>query len=361
MASRQPDGPIESDRYEGAPHPREVHACFGHEAAERQLLDAYRSGRMPPAWLIGGPEGIGKATLAWRLARFVLAHPDRDAAAVKGAADLGVDASHPAARLIHARAHGDVSVLRREWNEKSRKPFTEIRVDDVRKVLHRFQHAAAAGGFRIAIVDTADDLNRASANALLKIIEEPPDEAMFLILAHRPEQVLPTIRSRCRILSLRPLELASLEAAVLGLGEPWSDTEPAILRRAAVRAQGSVRQCLRLLTGDALALLEGIGSILAALPKVDGRKLHALCDALEADGSDDSFAMCLEAILDWLAARLQDSAPAGRPASRLAPFAEVWDKVTAAAREAESLNLDRRPLLLTMVADLAAAAEAGAR
>ncbi len=360
MAAHQSDSPIESDRYEDAPHPREIYACLGHAAAEQQLLDAYRSGRMPPAWLIGGPQGIGKATLAWRLARFVLAHPDRGAVAALRAADLNVDASHPAARLIHARAHGDVSVLRREWNDKTRRPFTEIRVDDVRKVLHRFQHAAAAGGFRIAIVDTADDLNRAGANALLKMIEEPPNEAMFLILAHRPERVLPTIRSRCRILSLRPLELATLEAAVQGLGEPWSSIEPAILRRAAVRAQGSVRQCLRLLTGDALALLEGIGAILAALPTVDGRKLHRLCDALEADGSDNSFAMCLEAILDWLAARLTESAAAGHTAGRLAPIAEVWDKVTAAAREAESLNLDRRPLLLTMVADLAAAAEAGA-
>jgi DNA polymerase-3 subunit delta' len=361
MAPRQPDPPAESDRYEGAPHPRDVHACFGHAVAEQQLLEAYRCGRMPPAWLIGGPEGIGKATLAWRLARFVMANPDPTNAAVQHATDLAVDPGHPAARLIQARAHGDVSVLRREWNEKARKPFTEIRVDDVRKIVHRFQHAASAGGFRIAIIDSTDDLNRAGANALLKMIEEPPDKALFLILAHRPEQVLPTIRSRCRLLALRALDLGNLEAAVQGLGEPWSDFEPAIVRRAAGRARGSVRQTLRLLTRDALAVLESTSAILDALPRVDGRKLYQLSDLMEADGSAESFTMCLEAILDWLATRLEQDAAAGRPAHRLAPFAEVWEKVTAAAREAEALNLDRRPLLLTMVADLAAAAESGAR
>jgi len=218
--SREFAGPPESDRFPGAPHPRENLSFFGNAAAERALLDAYRRERLAQAFILGGPEGVGKATLAWRLARFLSAHPDPRAAAVQQAGSLFVTADAPAARRMAAQALPDLFSLRRAWNEKSRKHFTEIRVDDVREVTQAFHSASGVGGWRVAIVDAADELNRSSANALLKIIEEPPERSVFLLVAHRPARILPTIRSRCRKLALEPLEPDEIAAAfrTFGLG-----------------------------------------------------------------------------------------------------------------------------------------------
>ena len=158
-ASSTDDLPPDSDALEGALHPRETSVLFGHEAGERDFLEAFRQGRMPQAWLIGGPEGIGKATFAWRAARFVLAHPDPRLPAVARATNLATSNAEPAVRRLIARAHPDVACLRREWDSKSKKHYTEIRVDDVRAGLQVFQLSAAFGGWRVAIVDSADDLN----------------------------------------------------------------------------------------------------------------------------------------------------------------------------------------------------------
>ena len=194
----------ESDRFEDAPHPRESVHCFGHAGPERQFILSYLAGHLPHAFIIGGPPGIGKATLAWRLARFLLAYPD-PAAAGEAKADLFVAPDHPAARQVAALAHPDLVLLRREWNEKDKRFFTEIRVEDVRRAIHMFQQAAGRGGYRICILDCAEDLNPSSANALLKLIEEPPPRSLFLIIAHRPGQMLATLRSRCQKILLKPL------------------------------------------------------------------------------------------------------------------------------------------------------------
>ncbi|PPD42510.1 MAG: DNA polymerase III subunit delta', partial [Methylocystis sp.] len=223
--SKDVAGPPESDRFDDAPHPRETLALFGHARAERELLDAYRANRLAQAWIIGGPEGIGKATLAWRFARFLVANPESSAAAVQGAESLAVAANHAAARRVATMALADISLLRREWNEKAKPPkhFTEIRVDDVRTMSASFHHASGTGGWRVAIIDCADELNRSAANALLKLIEEPPARALFLLVAHQPGRMLPTIRSRCRKLMLSPLPEEETVAAVEALGAPWSE------------------------------------------------------------------------------------------------------------------------------------------
>jgi DNA polymerase-3 subunit delta' len=208
------DGLPESDRFAPAPHPRNTFQLFGHEQAESEFLEAFRAGRMPQAWIIGGPPGIGKGTLAWRMARFVAAHPDSTSPAVQQAKNLAVDPGHPAARKISALAYGDLALLRREWVEKNKKFATRITVDDVRRALHKFEQAAGEGGWRMALIDSADDLNVSSANALLKLIEEPPPRSLFLLVAHQPGRLLPTIRSRCRMLMLQPLETPALSAAV---------------------------------------------------------------------------------------------------------------------------------------------------
>jgi DNA polymerase-3 subunit delta' len=358
MAREADDIVFESNRLADAPAPWETLALFGHVAAERQLLEAFRSDRLPNAYIIAGPEGIGKATLAFRFARFMLTHQDPAAAAVTTAQSLAVAPEDPVARRIAANAHGDITVLRREYNERTRKHFSEIRVDDVRKLLHRFHHAAAAGGYRIAILDSAEDLNRAGANALLKIIEEPPPKSLFLIIATRPGALLPTIRSRCRLLRLAPLPQMAVVQAVEALGQPWSKTAAEAIARAAARAGGSVRQALRLLDSDALTLLNETHRLLAHLPSIDWRKVHQLADEVGSDpvaGFDSVFG----AILDWIDARVQ--AGSGDGVAHLAPLAEVWEKASVAARETEALNLDRRPLILSIFAQLATAMGGGVR
>ncbi len=188
------------------------------------MLSAYREGRLAHAWLIGGQEGVGKATLAWRFARFVLANPDPAAPAVARGA-------RSSCRPRPIRRPGcwpsspipDFSLIRREWQAAAKRLASEISVDAVREGLQVFQLSAAFGGWRVAIVDCAEDLNRNSANALLKMVEEPPQRSLILIVSHRPGQVMPTIRSRCRRLRLDPLSEDEIVEAVAGLGPPWSD------------------------------------------------------------------------------------------------------------------------------------------
>ena len=244
----------EADRIDDTPHPRETQEFFGHREAEQGLLNAYRAGRLPQAYVIGGQQGIGKATLAWRLARFLLVHPDPASQAVQHANDLSIGAHDPVMHKVAALSHGDVVLLRREWNEKSKRHYTEIRVDDVRQASHLFRSASAAGGYRICIVDSADDLNNSAANALLKLVEEPPPRSLFLIVSHRPALLLPTLRSRSQMLTLRPLETNAILRVIETLGEPWTEASEAERRIAAERAQGSIATALSLLADEGIAL-----------------------------------------------------------------------------------------------------------
>jgi hypothetical protein len=201
-----------------APHPRETSAFFGHADAEAAMLDSYRGGRVPHAWLIGGVTGIGKATLAYRFARFALAHPDPTAGTVQAARSLALDADHPIARRVAAQGHPDLLVLERTLGDTG-KLRSVITVDQVRKTVPFFGSTAGEGGWRIVIVDTVDELNAEGENALLKLLEEPPVKSMLLLVTHRPGHVRATLRSRCRRLSLRPLgadDVARAAAAALG-------------------------------------------------------------------------------------------------------------------------------------------------
>jgi len=332
------------------PHPRVTGELFGHTEAEQTLLDAYRGGRIPHAWLIGGEAGIGKATLAYRMARFVLAHPDAVAAAVQRANSLAVPAENPVARRIAGQAHGDLLTLERVVNEKTGKLFTVTRVDDVRRTVPFFGSTAGEGGWRVAIVDPLEDLNREGENALLKVLEEPPPRALLLLVSHAPGRVLPTIRSRCRTLILRPLADADVaRAATAAMGET-ADAEA--ICDAAAAAGGSVGRALMLLEGDALELRQQVVGLLDRLPALDPRALHALGDEI-AGTQAETLAAFVDAVNTWLSARLNSGPQDGR---RLARVAEVWTEVNRAMREAEAYNLDRKPLVFSVFEQLAGAA-----
>jgi DNA polymerase-3 subunit delta' len=333
------------------PHPRVAHDLIGHADAEQAMLDAYRSGRMPHAWLIGGPPGVGKATLAYRMARFVLAHPDRDVAAVRSATSLAVAADHPAAQRIAAQAHPDLLVLERAINEKTGKLYTVIRVEDVRRTVSFFGSTAGEGGWRVCIVDSADELQYPqAANALLKILEEPPANTLLLLVSHAPARLLPTIRSRCRRLMLRPLsaaEVATGAARVLDRAKDDAD-----IREAAAQAEGSIGRALMLLEGPALELRRQVVTQLERLPSIDPRALHALGDAL-GGAEPQRLEAFVDTVNEWLATRSADGPQNNR---RLIRFADAWEKVNQAARDADTYNLDRKPLVFSVFGWLAEAA-----
>lgn len=334
-----------------ASHPRSTMALFGHDAAEQALLAAYRTGRMPHAWLITGPAGIGKATLAYRLARFVLVHPEPASAEVAPARSLAVAAEHPVARRVATQTQGDLLVLERRLNEKTGKLLQDIAVDDVRKTVTFFGATAGEGGWRIAIVDAVDELNAAGANALLKIVEEPPRRSLLLLVAHSPARVLPTIRSRCRVLALRPLDQADVARAVAAaLGRAADD--PVIIAAAGV-ADGSVARAIALCGGPLLTVRERVTALLERLPQVDPRSLHALADLLER-AEREAFATFVEAVQEWLSKELHRPPQDVR---RLAPLAEAWGRIDDAARELDTYNLDRRPFTFQVFRWLAEAVE----
>jgi len=329
------------------PHPRETLTLHGHVEAEHAFLDAYRGGRMPHAWLIGGARGIGKATLAYRMARFVFAHPDPAISAVQNAESLALPADSPAVRRVAAQGHSDLLALERVEDDKG-KMSTVIPVDMVRKTIGFFGSTAGEGGWRVCIVDSADELNAAGANALLKILEEPPAKCLLLVVSHAPGRLLPTIRSRCRRLALRPL---SPEDVARSLADALRrDAGESDIKAAATASDGSVARALDLLGGTALKVREQVNTLLGALPTVNPRDLHALGDALGRDES--AFAAFVDAVRDWLSARV--TAARAEP-SRLARFAEVWDRLNKAARDVEIFHLERKPMVFNVFGWLAEA------
>lgn len=344
---------LDHDRLDEAPHPRSTYHLIGHKAAEQVLLDAYRSGRMHHAWIIGGEEGIGKATLAYRLARFIFAHPDPASPEVAAAKDLFVDPEVPAARRMAQQAHPDLFVLKRGLTKDGRSLMGEISVSEARRAVNFFSTTAGEGGWRVTIVDTADDLNTNAANALLKVMEEPPPRSLFLILSSAPKRLLPTIRSRCRTLLLKPLSEEDVTGVLKNLPDLAGETDPAELARIAGAAQGSVRRAAALLAEDSLALHDQISGLLSRLPDVDATALHALAEKLAGREGTAAFELFVGAIQDWLHERL--TLGAARQDPRLAAWAALWEKTGRTAREAEIYNLDKRPLVFAIFSDLAAA------
>jgi DNA polymerase III subunit delta' len=332
----------------GLPLPRETTVLYGHENAEREFLAVYQSGRVPHAWLIGGEPGIGKATLAYRIARFVLAHPDPSRLAAS--ASLALDPDHRTVRRIAVNAHSDLLALERTVGD-SGKLRTVITVDQVRRLSTFFGSTAGEGGWRVCIVDSADELKYPEgSNALLKMLEEPPPRSLFLLVSHAPGRLLPTIRSRCRRLALRPLaqaEVTRAASAALGLKAPLALSDQAVAAAAAA-SRGSVARALALAGGPMLALREKVVELLKALPATDPRALHALGDQLDRDrGLLEVF---VGAVRDWLSGHL-DAETANL--ARLAGIADLWERLNRSAREVETYNLERKPLVFSIFGLLA--------
>lgn len=364
--------------------PRHAADLYGHAAAEQTLLDAWASGRLPHAWLLTGPRGTGKATLAFRFARFLLAHGP--AAAADAGPSLFGDAPVLPSSLATAEAnpvfarvanggHADLITVERSWDDKNDRWRSEIVVDDVRAVVDRFAMTAAEGGYRVCVVDAADDMNTNAANALLKILEEPPPNAVLLLVSHAPGALLPTLRSRCRRLVLRPLGDPELAAT---LGALLPDLTAVERQGLAVLAEGAPGRAVALAAEGGLELLHGLLDLVAQLPQPDPGKLHSFGDALGRDRSGRRFQLMAE-LYSWWLARVIRAAAAGQIggtawreifsgetvlAHRLAQWqaperwAEDWEATGRLLQRGESVNLDRKQMLLNLFAALGRAASA---
>jgi DNA polymerase III subunit delta' len=354
--------------------PWQNHDLAGHEAAEQAFLQAWNSGRMPHAWLITGAKGVGKATLAYRCARFVLAQGDTDGkAGLFGAPPpperLDIPDDDPVVPLVAQLGHPGLRTITRTEDEKSKKMRNEIVVDDVRKAIRIFNVTAGQGAWRIVIVDAVDEMNRNAANALLKTLEEPPQRALLLLVAHNPGRLLPTIRSRCRTLPLKPLEEADVVSL---LSKRAPEAEPDGLMSLARLADGSPGRALELLESGGHGIYEDLINLLKPLPDLDITALHKFADRMARKDATDS-ARAFMALLDWWLARMIRHAALGQQpvdivagdgalsqnlASRrsLDQWIEVWEKITRLAARADSVYLDRKQVLLNVFSMLEKAA-----
>ena len=362
---------------EGPPAPRENPELLGHEAAEQVLLRAMSSGRLPHAWLLSGPRGIGKATLAYRFARFVLAGrgeagqggPDLFGEAPAPPTSLYLEPEHEVFRRVAAGGHADLRTLEIGTDPRSGRPRREILVDDVREIGHFLRMTAAEGGWRVVVVDAVDSLNRNAANALLKVLEEPPERALLLLVSHAPGGLLATIRSRCCQLPVAPLPADTLAALLARHAPALGEAERTSL---AALADGSLGRALELAELDGLALYGELLGVLEGLPRLDTAKLHALGDRLARPGAEAAFRAGMELLLGWLARLIRGAAEGAAPREAvagegalmarllaphgLAPWLPLWDKIERLAAQAEAVNLDRKQVVMTALLALQTAA-----
>jgi DNA polymerase-3 subunit delta' len=359
------------DRVEGAPHPRETVRLFGQDKAEQDFLTAYTTGRLHHGWLLTGPKGLGKATLAWRIARFLLATPEQEDDGLFGAPappdTLEIGADHPVMRRTLALSEPGLFLLRRAWDDKAKRLKTQLTVDEVRKLKGFFTLSSAEGGRRVVIVDSMDELNTSAANAILKLLEEPPARTTLLMVAHQPSRLLPTIRSRCRELRLAPLDTEDMARA---LGQAGAEVAATDAQALAALSSGSVGAAMRLLNHDGLKLYADLVHTVGTLPRLDRPRAIALGDSTAGKANEARLDLTLT-LMDTLLARLARTGVTGAPPTpeaapgeaamlaRLSPdpatgraWAQLAQEAGDRARHARAVNVDPAALVLDLILQL---------
>ncbi len=351
------------EQLEGAPHPRETARLVGQAAAEAAFLQAWSGGKLHHAWLLTGPRGVGKASLAWRIARFLLATPDLDQGgflAPEPPTSLDVPSEHPVARRLLAGGEPALKSVTRTVNPDTKRMRKQIVAEDIRSLNGFFQLSAPDGGRRVVIIDDADEMNATAANALLKMLEEPPARATLLLISHRPSGLLPTIRSRCRTLRLGTLD-ADQMAEALALSGVEVKGDPAAL---AALSGGSVGGALRLSLMGGLEIYAELVALLESLPRLDRGRAVKLAEAAAQRGAEEKLRL-LFTLVELLLARLARTGATGAPPSpeaapgeaalmqRLSPspaqarlWAELAQSLSARTAHGLAVNLDPAALVL---------------
>ena len=331
---------------------------LGQEEAEKALLDAYNSNKLHNSWLISGVKGIGKATLAYRFARFLL---DEKRRSFTPATSLATAPDSVSNMLISSGSHPDFKVIERDFIETDRKKVLKaikdgtaldeselkglkksafIRIDDVRGINEFLTKKSSNDGWRVVIIDSIDDMNTASANALLKILEEPPAKSILLLISHNVGQLLPTIRSRCTKLVLKPLADNAV-ASLLRRYRP--ELDETTIKGVTEIASGSIGKALNYVDCGALERYRGLCAVIGAGSRF---KLQDLLNWVDASVvSEESFDLASELVLKYCSDHILTS-------RNIEETARVWENAVKILRQAESLNMDKKEALINIIGNL---------
>ena len=359
------------------PLPREANAILGHNMAERVLLDAWNSGRMPHAWLFSGPRGIGKATMAYRFARFVLASRGVDTGTNlfsdpvgEAAKSMDVDPSCPISLQVKNGGHPDLLTIERSINPQTKQLRRDIVVQDVSALSVFLRLTAANGGWRVVVIDSVDEMNRHAANAVLKLLEEPPNRALLILVSHAPGSLLPTIRSRCRKLHTSALTDADVGAL---LNQFTDDIDPETASAAIRLAEGSVGRALQIVASGGPEILRHAVRLISSTGNLDQQSLHKMAEKWIRRGKGEqgnNLQERLELLLWWITQGVRRKA-VGKKSSEETVLGEVrmfdglvarngLDGCCARIQKAENilrrgigLNLDRKQIVLSVMQALA--------
>ena len=360
----------ESDRLDDFPHPRECRSLFGHKMAIASVRDAAAQDQVHHAWIIAGPEGIGKATFAYRLAKYLLASPNEREGGNDG---LQVQHESIANRQVLTLSHPGLMAIRRSYDIKNKRFPTAITVDDVRRLKDFLTHKAAGGNWRVVVVDRADEMNINAANALLKSLEEPPTRTVFLLIVNELGRMLPTIRSRCRLLHLQPLNDDDLiEAAIQSVNDTDGvDVDRNALVQLIPTAMGSVRRLLSLATGDGAAVEKSVTDFYNSISRAHPWSgWHTTAEKYASAQMQTSYELFLQLMLERMAnlikARVGGSSSAVDqklantiiPAEGVTRWVELWEQLQQERQRVKTLNLDKTQFLLDMMARIRKASSA---
>ena len=351
--------------------PRSNPDLVGHEAGEKALLEGYLSNRLHHAWLITGARGIGKATLAYRFARFLLAGGASKDLFANTPESLYVRPEHPVFKRVASGGHADLLTVERGFDEKRGRMRNAIIVADVRAIGAFLSLTPAEGGWRVVVIDGAEEMNRHAANAVLKVLEEPPQRTVLLLASHAPGRLFSTIRSRCRRLALKPLAQRDVAALLAGVRPDLGADEVTALAKI---SEGSAGRALRLAEEGGLDLYRELVRLLAPLPELDIAAVHGIGERLGRPSGEAGYHTFTELMRWWLARLVRggalgivpESVVPGENAlierltglSGLDRWVEVWEKINRLFARADSVGLDRKQVVLTAFLTLKSATRA---
>ena len=331
--------PEQHDTLDGIPEPAENPLLVAHGTEANRLAGAYRAGKMHHALILSGPRGIGKATFAFHLAHHLLKFPDRSIAPETLATPEPASSLH---RMIASGAHPGVLYLARPLNEKTKAFRTAVTVEEIRRVNRFLSMTSHDGGYRIVIIDPADDMNTNAANALLKNLEEPPSRTLFILISHAAGGLLPTIRSRCQTVRLHGLQPADLARVLTGFALPVADAASLT-----VRAGGSVREAILLTEYGGLEIAGALETIVQA-GRFDAAAATKLADAVAGRDQAIAFALFNAHALDRVGAQATAAALAG-DLVRAEALSALWQETSRTIVETETYNLDKRQHVIGLV------------
>jgi len=338
------------DKIKNCPHPRETQDLYGHEHAETAFLTAICANKLHHAWLLEGPKGVGKASLAYRVARRLLGtEPDPNNGI------LGAKETDPLVRQIAVASFPDLMTITNGWSEKTKKWNHEINVDQVRKISHLFANRAAGNGWRVCIIDCADDLNHNAANALLKTLEEPPKQGLLLLVCHKPGRLLATLRSRCRRLQLRAPGVETAKRVAIGCGATEKDAHAA-----AVLAKGSPGRAAEIANANGLELWAEIEGFFDQFPRLNQAKSYELAHRLAAKGAVQARALFLDLLQIRLEKEIHDRAVANQTNS-ISPWLQALEANQSLANDIGRINLDPAMTIVQLVTNIQQAFAASER